>query len=394
MWGVITTVFLLLYFFMSYYIGRKGFIALGRPASGLNRTIYWVFFSLLVIPFPAAALSGNFLPETAGQWLAVWGGYSVVGVSYIFLLALLIDILRLLDRHTGFVPAAIREHKKTPPVIASLALTAVAAILAYGSWNARNPVITEYDLTVHKKAGSLQQIKIALVSDIHYGPVVDIRRVEKLAGIMNELRPDIILLAGDITEGVPRLEKVREFTGLMARMPAKLGIFAVTGNHDRGLRGNDGELLNCFKEAGINILRDNCVKIADSFYLAGRDYPRRQSGQGRKDLADLLKGIDPSMPLILLDHQPVDLEKARDCGADLQLSGHTHVGQVFPVNLITGQLYELDWGLLRRGSYHLIVSSGYGTWGPPLRVGNRPEVVSITVKFRDEGNTEAADPPP
>jgi len=97
-----------------------------------------------------------------------------------------------------------------------------------------------------------------------------------------------------------------------------------------------------------------------------------------------LKEVDSSQPLIILDHQPADLQKAQENNVDLQLSGHTHVGQIFPINLITGYLYELDWGLLKKGSYHLIVSSGYGTWGPPLRVGNNPEVVSIIIKFKSQ----------
>lgn len=379
MWGVISTTFFLVYFFMGIYIGRRGWTALGKPASCLYREIYWGFFALLVLSFPAAEIGENVLPETGGLWLTIWGGYSMVGVSYIFLLVLLIDSLRLLDKGIAFVPAKIKEHKKTPLVLGAAVVIMVVATLVYGGWNARNPVVTKYDLTVHKKAGPLQQLKIAMVSDIHYGPIIDDQRLNSLVKIMNDLQPDIVLLVGDITNGAARQEEARKLTDILRQVPAKYGLFAVPGNHDRGLRSSDGQLLDYFKEAGINYLRDSCLKIGDSFYIIGRDYPRRQGQQERKDLADLLKGLDTSLPLILMDHQPIDLERARDNGVDLQLSGHTHVGQVFPINLITRQMYELDWGLLKRGDYHLIVSSGYGTWGPPLRVGNNPEVVSITI---------------
>lgn len=383
MWGVLSTVFLLLFFFMSYYIGRRGWLALGKPTSRLYRTIYGVFFSLLVFSFPAAEIGEDLLPETGGLWLTIWGGYSMVGVSYIFLLLLLIDLLRLLDKGIGFIPAAIKEHKITPRATGAAVVITVMMILVYGGWNARHPVVTEYDLAVHKKAGPLQQLKIAMVSDIHYGEIMDIRRLESMVKIINELQPDIILLAGDITNGTAQQEEARKLTDVLDRMPTKYGVFAVPGNHDRELRSDDGQLSHYLKEAGINVLKDSFLKIEDSFYLIGRDYPGRQSQQGRKGLEDLLRGVDSSLPLILLDHQPVDLENARANGVDLQLSGHTHVGQVFPLNLITGQLYELDWGMLKKGGYHLIVSSGYGTWGPPLRVGNNPEVVSITVKFNN-----------
>ncbi|MHB8156675.1 MAG: metallophosphoesterase [Desulfocucumaceae bacterium] len=379
MWGLISTTFLFIYFFMILYIGLRGWTALGKPAPRRCRALYWGLFPLLALSFPGAEAGGDLLPETWGLWLTIWGGYSMVGVLYLFLMLLLIDSLRLLDRGIGFVPARIKEHKKTPLAIGAAVIITVAAILTYGGWNARHPVLTEYNLAVHKKAGSLEGLKVAMVSDIHYGAIIDAQRLNSLVKIIKELQPDIILLAGDITDGATREEEVREFTAVLGQLQAKYGVFAVPGNHDRGLRSGDSELLKTFKEAGITTLKDSYLNIGDSFYIIGRDYPRGQ--QGRKDLEDLLKGADPSMPLILLDHQPIDLEKARNSGVDLQLSGHTHLGQIFPANLITGQIYDLDWGLLEKGGYHLIVSSGYGTWGPPLRVGNRPEVVSIKIKF-------------
>lgn len=383
MWGILSTIFLLVYFFMSYYIGQRGWLALGKPTSRLYRTIYWGFFSLLVFSFPAAEIGEDFLPDTGGLWLTIWGGYSMVGVSYIFLLLLLIDLIRLLDKGISFVPAVIKEHKKAPLAIGAAVVLIVMTILVYGGWNARHPVVTEYDLTVHKKAGPLQQLQIAMVSDIHYGEIMDIQRLNSLVKIMNELQPDIILLAGDITNGAAQQEEARKLTDVLGRLPAKYGVFAVPGNHDRELRSEDSQLSHYLKEAGIKVLKDSYLKIGDSFYLIGRDYPQRQSQQGRKEIEALIKGIDSSLPLILLDHQPTDLDAAQNNGVDLQLSGHTHVGQIFPINLITGQMYELDWGMLKKGDYNLIVSSGYGTWGPPLRVGNSPEVVSITMKFNN-----------
>ncbi len=381
MWGVISTVFLLVYFLMSYYIGRRGWVLLGKPASCLYRTVYWGLFSLLVISFPVAEMSNNFLPDTAGLWLTILGDYSVVGVSYVFLLTLLIDALRLFDKGIGFVPSVIRKHTKTPLVIGGAIVLTVITILAYGGWNARNPVISEYNITINKKADPLKQLKIAMVSDIHYGSIIDIHRLNNLASIM---QPDIILLAGDITDGFVQREEAVKLTDFLSQMPSKYGIYAVIGNHDQGLRSVNSELLTDFKKKGINLLRDSPQKIGESFYVVGRDYPGHQGDQERKEIGDLLKGVDSSLPIIMLDHQPIDLEKAQSNGVDLQLSGHTHVGQVFPMNLITGYLYELDWGYLKKGAYNLIVSSGYGTWGPPLRVGNNPEVVSITIKFKSK----------
>ncbi len=107
----------------------------------------------------------------------------------------------------------------------------------------------------------------------------------------------------------------------------------------------------------------------------------RFDGVPRQDLKTLLQGVDRSLPIILMDHQPLQLEEPAEQGVNLQLSGHTHGGQIFPIQFITRRIFEKDWGLLRKNDFQLIVSSGYGTWGPPLRLGNTPEVVDIMIKF-------------
>ena len=126
------------------------------------------------------------------------------------------------------------------------------------------------------------------------------------------------------------------------------------------------------------------VRVEDSFYLVGRDERSNHSfsDTGRRKLTDLLTGVDKSDPVILLDHQPLDLAEAAESGVDLQLSGHTHQGQFFPINLITERLFETDRGYLSKGSLQVIVSNGFGTWGPPIRIGNKPEIVAISLRFQ------------
>lgn len=381
MWGIMITVFLALYGLMIFYIGRRGFTILCKSTSRINKIIYLVFFILLALLFPASEVFQNSLPGTAGLWLAILGGYSMVAVSYMFLLLLIIDLFRMIDKRIiGFVPKVIREHKGTPIVLSALVVATVITALLYGGWNAQNPVVKEYSLTVDKKAGSLKGLKIAMVSDIHYGAIINAERLNSMVRIVNDLQSDIIVLAGDITEGAPRQEEAKKLADKLGEMKAKYGKFAVPGNHDRGLYNDDTELSRYFKEAGVNVLTDKYLKVQDSFYVIGRN-DLGYRGESREELRLLMNGVDTSMPLILLDHQPFNLTDAEKNGVDLQLSGHTHVGQIFPINLITGQVYELDWGLLHKDKYNLIVSSGYGTWGPPLRLGSNSEVVSITVKF-------------
>lgn len=153
-------------------------------------------------------------------------------------------------------------------------------------------------------------------------------------------------------------------------------VFTVLGNHEY-YTGNLNESLKIFKEANITILRDEVVEIA-GIYLVGREDASRK----RKNLASLLEGVHKEKPIILLDHQPVALEEAKIAGVDLQLSGHTHRGQFFPNQLITKRLYEVDYGYLAKEQLQVIVSSGYGTWGPPVRIGTQSEIVDIQVKFK------------
>ncbi len=132
----------------------------------------------------------------------------------------------------------------------------------------------------------------------------------------------------------------------------------------------------------MRILEDEAVLVADSFYVIGRKDPTSvPRGGARTPLSVILSGLDKSRPLILLDHQPVHLEEAAAAGIDLQLSGHTHNGQVFPVNLINKGIYELNWGLLKKGSTWFYVTSGAATWGPPVRLGSTSEIVLFQMTF-------------
>jgi len=118
------------------------------------------------------------------------------------------------------------------------------------------------------------------------------------------------------------------------------------------------------------------------FVLAGREDRQRQSmtGKSRKPIAEILAGMDKEYPIILLDHQPFKLDESVQAGVDLQISGHTHHGQFWPLNLFTNAIYELSWGYEKRGNTSFYVSNGYGTWGPPVRIGNRPEIILIRLK--------------
>ena len=160
-------------------------------------------------------------------------------------------------------------------------------------------------------------------------------------------------------------------------------LFRSPGNHDEMGRSVE-EIVKTFKASGINVLRDKAILINNSFYVIGRDDISQESQTKikRKDLSDIIKDLDKSRPLILMDHQPRDFADTQKNGIDLQVSGHTHRGQLFPANLITNLIFEIDYGYLQKDNSNFIVSSGYGTWGPPIRIGSRSEIVEIDIDFK------------
>jgi uncharacterized protein len=166
------------------------------------------------------------------------------------------------------------------------------------------------------------------------------------------------------------------------RIKIKYGVYACLGNHD-GMGSKVGDVVKTFEASGINVLRDKAILINNSFYVVGRDdiSQESQAKVKRKDLSDIIKDLDKSKPLILMDHQPRNLDDTQKQEIDLQVSGHTHRGQLFPANLITNAIFELDYGYLQKNNSNFIVSSGYGTWGPPIRIGSRCEIVEIDIGF-------------
>ena len=137
------------------------------------------------------------------------------------------------------------------------------------------------------------------------------------------------------------------------------------------------------KACGIRLLNDTAVLIDNSFYVAGREdlMKNLSTGNKRKNLDEITRDLQRDMPLILMDHQPFHLELAEKNGVDLQLSGHTHHGQLWPFNYITGLVYEKSRGYLQKGNTHYYVSAGVGGWGPPVRTVSRPEIVHIKLDF-------------
>ncbi len=373
---------LLSYGGLNYYIGLRGWQAIGSYLPFLPAKVYWVVFWLMALSYLLGRLGDGRLPTAVSRWLVVIGAYWLAAMFYFFLILVLIDLVHVLDKPLGFLPAWLSRNPGVNPAFGWIVFLAVVGVVIYGSWNARHPRVVRYDLTIPKPAGGLKQLHAVMVSDIHLGVIVNSGRLQGLVEMVNGLNPDIVLMPGDIIDESVQPFIEQQMAATLRWLRPKYGVFAILGNHEY-IGGHADEAVGYLREAGVRVLRDQWVKVAESFYLVGRDNGARHRfpGAARQPLSAVMAGVDRAAPVLLMDHEPIDFQEAAAARVDLQLSGHTHLGQLFPNNLVTRHIYEDDWGLLRKGDFQVLVSCGFGTWGPPIRVGNRPEVVDILIRF-------------
>ncbi len=364
---------------VNYYIGLRGWQFLVAQFPSLSPSIYWVVLWILAFSYIGGRFGANIWPPL-GAWLNHVGSYWMAAMFYLTLAWLLADGVAWVARR--LVPDWASAPWPHPAVGWSI-LGLVMALILYGLWNAHNTKVVPYQISVAKQAGVLDRINLVMVSDVHLGGIVDRRRLANMVEQINRLEPDLVAIVGDLIDGdiAPYLEQ--QMGPVLGGIKARYGTYAVLGNHEF-IGGHAERITNELESAGVTVLRNRAVKVADSFYVAGRDDTagERAGEQKRPDLAVVLKSVDRSLPIILLDHQPRFLDDALREGVDLQLAGHTHRGQLFPNHLITRALFEVDWGYLRKSNLQVVVSSGYGTWGPPIRVGNHSEIVQITIDLQ------------
>ncbi|MBQ9470439.1 MAG: metallophosphoesterase [Bacteroidales bacterium] len=351
------------------------------PLFGIPRLGPWlrgVFIALalsFLVGMRARGCLGGVLEVVGTMWLAF--------MLYLTMLFVVVLLLRLFNRWFGFAEWMNFGRHTDHHRAAVVAVYAMAALIVLaGHVNAMLPRVVHLKIGIDRPlAGPL---RVVAVSDIHLGNVIGARQLRRLVRTVNAQHPDVVLLVGDTFD--QQLEPVlrSDMGRLFGLVEARHGVVAVTGNHD--YFGLYADKIDYLRRCGINVLCDSVIRIDEGYYIAGRNDLQGQHAQGhrRASLSELLQGTDTSAGIILLDHQPFHLEEAQRAGVDLQLSGHTHHGQLWPLNYITQAMYELSHGYMQRGRTHYYVSSGYGTWGPRVRLGSRPEVLVIDINATDE----------
>ncbi len=375
------SVFFTVYGLLNLYIFVRGWQVL--PAHSPLRMVYAVVMPALMISFILGRTLESYNLSIVSEALIWTGSFWFAAMLYVILFLLGFDVLRLVDHFFGILPAFVTAHYETTKQIAAMTVVAVVLVLiAAGYVNASTTDVRMLDLDLEKRANGGTPLHLVVASDIHLGTIIGRTRLERLVETINGLHPDIILLPGDIVDEDLAPVIAEDLGSSLRKLEAQFGVYAVTGNHE--FIGGVEEACRYLSDHGITILRDRSVALDNGLVIVGREDRSiaQFTGNRRRSLSSLMAGVDTSCPVILMDHQPIGLREAQDGGIDLQLSGHTHHGQLWPLSVITRMVYEVSWGYLRKDHTHYFVSCGVGTWGPPVRIGNRPEIISITLRFR------------
>ena len=353
---VVLTVMAVMQGYVSWHVWRV--LPFSTPVKVAVMLLMLAALACMVLQFKSDNLPlgiSTAMYEIGNSWLVI--------MFYLLLTFLLLDIGRLVH----LVPAIwLRDNAVTTTVLTGLMLTVFIA----GNIHYHNKQRQGINLTTDKQLE--KPLKIVMMSDLHAGYHNRRGEVARWIDIVNAEQADLILIAGDLIDGKTRplieMGTIEEFSRLQS--PALMCI----GNHEY-ITGID-KALDLIGQTDIRLLRDDIATI-NEVTIIGRD---DRSNRRRKSVEQLMQGVDQSNYVILLDHQPYHLEEAEQNGVDLQLSGHTHRGQVWPLNWVTRAMYECDYGQLKRGKTDYYVSSGMGIWGGKFRISTDSEYVVITVK--------------
>jgi len=351
----------IVYTFINVYIFRKTFRFL--PTVRGLRMVFCVGYLIVYFAFLIAMLGRNDLALPLQKVLYRIGVVWMGAMLYLTLWFVLNDLVSFVFRRW--------RRFATWQVLAGYLLTVV--VLTAGYYRFTHPVAQSYNINMED---ARRDLKMVVVSDLHLGVSIDKKRLQQYVALINAQQPDLILIAGDVVDNNALPIEVEKMYEELNCLHAPLGVYMCLGNHEY-LSGIESSLA-FLQKTNITLLRDSLAVIPEVCRIVGRD--DLQGNPHRKSLADLLASSDTSLPAIVIDHEPVHLEEAADAGVALQVSGHTHRGQLFPMNLLVKSMFEDSYGYLQKNNTHFIVTSGLGLWGPPFRIGTQSEFVVINVR--------------
>ena len=374
-------------FFMRYAFFITIFVLLQLFSVGAALSVQWwlqpwqtaclqtsVWVIVFVITNGLLLLSVNRAFKNSYRWISGW----MLVMHFMLLTALVTSLF-----YGGYwlITSLTGDALATPATVdfglRILALAIFIGLFFYALYSAYAPVVRELSVNIDKPLA--KPLRIVVASDLHIGRLFGSGAIDRLHHLMVKNTADILLMPGDImddnTQAFTDYNMAKNFAELCKSLP--YGVYATLGNHD--LYGHEQPIVQALRAAGVQLLNDEVIRIeheGQPVWLIGRfDNHKRQ----RVATTDLLAQVDTTQPVILLDHRPSDIAEHSQMPIDLQLSGHTHNGQIFPANFIVSAINRLGYGYEAIGKGHFVVSSGYGFWGIPFRLGSRSEIWLITL---------------
>lgn len=352
-----------------------------------------VFNICFISPIFASLLPKNSFTIWVRRLSTYWLGVML----YMIMAVAVIDIIRFIIKHTKLKNSFLFTSRFLV-IMGIVTAVFLSCICSYGNYNARNIKLNTYNVNINKSCGNTKDLKIALVADLHLGYSIGVKQVTQMVTKINAMNPDIVLIAGDIFDNsFEGLDDPEGISRQLKSIKSKYGVFATYGNHDIDeqvlmgftfhsdeIRTSSKQMDDFLRESGITLLRDQSVLVNNEFYIVGRrDYARPSTKDGsRLTPAQLTENLDLSKPVIFVDHEPSELQETADAGADLDLSGHTHDGQLFPSTVAVRLAWENPCGMIKKDSMYSIVTSGVGVFGPYMRIGTDSEICEINVHFQ------------
>lgn len=362
--------FLLLFLGGNYYVFYRTWTVI--PTSNIVRICLIILAVILIGSLFLTFLAGEHFP------ICVTSVLYTIGTSwiFIFLYFLIYNLVVDLVRATRLIPKNTLSHYTQDNWLSfALMVGFIGLLMLCGYLKYRIKERVELPITVNKTLYQKDSLKIVALSDLHLGYNIGKKELQSWVKLINREEPDIVLIAGDIVDNSIRPLLDADLAADFREIKARYGVYAVMGNHD--YMAGVANSAKFMADANIKLLRDETVLIDSTFYIVGRD---DKTNPARKPLNQLMTAVDKTKPVILLDHQPYNLEEAEQNGVDFQFSGHTHRGQVWPISLITDAIYEDSYGSLQKGDTYVYVSSGIGIWGGKFRIGTQSEYTVVNLK--------------
>lgn len=389
-----------IYILLNIYVLRWGYLWIGNCHHLFQSRIFRIILTVIYTLIALTPLTGFLIQKPAflHRILKITSNYFLGIFMYILMVLFSIDIVRLILKYA--VHASWIQSRIVFAAVGACCICIVIIISFSGIYHAKHIKVTPYKITVDKSAPDMDSLKIVLLADTHFGYNSGAVHAQEIVDKINEQQPDLVCIAGDIFDNeydaVREPEKISE---ILRTIRSKYGVYACWGNHDLNepiLAGftfkhkkedskqlKDPRMKRFLQNSNIQLLEDEAVLIDNSFYVVGRKDASliEKIEEKRKNPAQLTQKLDKDKTIIVIDHQPKELQDIADAGVDLDLCGHTHDGQTFPGNFTVKFLWENPCGYLQKGSMHNIVTSGSGVWGPAMRVGTDSEICTINLTF-------------